>query len=332
MFEHFKQEYSKTYADEEIRFEHFKKSIAAANELNNEEGVNCAWSRSSNDLLSSSGESCPYGITLFSDMDKEEFKAQMLGLDTPGNETNLGEPMDPALYANGMSVSKKDWRSSGAVTPMKNQNPCGFCWAFSAVSTIESAYAIKYGGRAPILSPEEAVECSGHHQCSGRSAGGFYTTAWQDLKKHGGLSTESAYPTTCCGAGARGKTGTCKRTAPKVKVTGMSNGPKNENSLAAAVASQGPFSIAVAAEDWQHWRGGGKVMSKCSGSVDHAVSIVGFDKTASTPYWIVRNQWGANWGDKGYIKLAMGRNTCQITSAPAIVTVAKARMDEDVVV
>jgi len=331
MFNHFKEKYNKAYADEDQRFENFKESIAAATELNNKEGVKCTWSRSKNALLSSSGESCAYGITPFSDMHKAEFRSSMLGY-TPSNKTSLEiNIMDPSEYTDGWAVSKKDWRSEGKVSPMKDQNPCGVCWAFSAVSTVESAYAIKYGGSPPVLSPEQVVECDGTHHCNDRTSGGNYEQAWNYLKTHGGITTEAAYPTTCCNEARHPEIGTCKKKRATVKVTGDKRGPQNEAALAAAVASQGPFSIAVAAEAWQHWTGGSKIMTNCGGSVDHAVSIVGFDKTGSTPYWIVRNQWGKRWGDQGYIKLAMGHNTCKLLTEPAIATVAKAS-DEDVVV
>lgn len=44
----------------------------------------------------------------------------------------------------------------------------------------------------------------------------------------------------------------------------------------------------------------------CGNSLDHGVLLTGY-----LPYeaWVVKNSWGAYWGDNGYIKLALG-NTC----------------------
>lgn len=44
----------------------------------------------------------------------------------------------------------------------------------------------------------------------------------------------------------------------------------------------------------------------CGTSLDHAVIAVGYghDETTGLDYYLIRNSWGANWGDLGYVKLA----------------------------
>lgn len=49
------------------------------------------------------------------------------------NETLLGAP------------SSVDWRSSGAVTPVRDQGKCASCYSFSAAGAVEGIYKIKKG-------------------------------------------------------------------------------------------------------------------------------------------------------------------------------------------
>jgi len=91
--------------------------------------------------------------------------------------------------------------------------------------------------------------------------------------------------------------------------------------MASYVQKTGPLSVCLDASSWNSYTGG--IMSVCGKSVDHCVQAVGVDASSSSPYWKVRNSWGTSWGESGFIRLAYGKNTCDITNDPTWVTVAK---------
>ena len=75
--------------------------------------------------------------------------------------------------------------------------------------------------------------------------------------------------------------------------------------MKAAIAQQ-PVSVTIEADKsiFQMYTGGVLDSPECGTSLDHAVAAVGYGSESGLDYYIVRNSWGAKWGDKGYIKIA----------------------------
>jgi C1A family cysteine protease len=249
-----------------------------------------------------------HGVTRFSDLSQAEFESQYLTASRPA--TSSANKVD-ITTAPSATAGLVDWTGK-YTTAVKDQGYCGSCWAFSATEQIESD-AMRTLGTTWTLSPEQITQCdSGAFGCGG----GWTETAYAYVKKTGGLETESDYPYTS----SMGVTGTCHDSSSKYVVTVDSFTTVNgESAMASYVQTTGPLSVCLDANNFNSYTGG--IMSVCGQQVDHCVQAVGVDASAGG-YWKVRNSWGSSWGEDGYIRLAYGSNTCDITNDPTYVAVS----------
>ncbi|UJR11812.1 hypothetical protein I4U23_015992 [Adineta vaga] len=71
----------------------------------------------------------------------------------------------------------------------------------------------------------------------------------------------------------------------------------------------------TAGEGFRTYSGGIYDVPSCSkGPVDYVVQIIGYGSEEGTPYWLGRLSWSENWGEKGYFRIARGKNMCGIAN------------------
>jgi C1A family cysteine protease len=127
------------------------------------------------------------GITSFFDLTPQEFQKKYLNLEISlidlvedqREENSLKQNIDSdlSLKSNGNCTETEnllrnipitlDWRTKGAVGPVRNQGSYGGCWAFSAVSNIQSRHFLRYGV-LENFSEQQLIDCDNvNNGCNG---------------------------------------------------------------------------------------------------------------------------------------------------------------------
>ncbi len=276
------------------------------------------------------GGEAVFGVTKFADLSPAEFKRLYLGYRPAKGAAAAAVAGGVAAVAPRLATSQLsclvngnnstcDWRRANAVSPVKDQQQCGSCWAFSATEEIESMTFMKTGSM-PILSPQQIVSCDMVDQgCNG----GDTPTAYAYVQQTGGLTTDKAYPY----ESGSGDSGTCSLNPSGIvaNIRGFTYATppcsttcdhQNEELLAQNMVATGPVSVCLNAAPWQDYVGG-ILSSGCShafADLDHCVQLVGFDNTGTTTFWWLRNSWNTDWGIDGYIKVAKAGNLCGVAN------------------
>ncbi|KAG4967930.1 hypothetical protein AAZX31_12G122400 [Glycine max] len=244
----------------------------------------------------------PFNLSInqFADLHNEEFKALLINGQKKEHNVRTATATEASFKYDSVTriPSSLDWRKRGAVTPIKDQGTCRSCWAFSTVATIEGLHQITKG-ELVSLSEQELVDC-----VKGDSEGcygGYVEDAFEFIAKKGGVASETHYP-------YKGVNKTCKvkkETHGVVQIKGYEQVPSNsEKALLKAVAHQ-PVSAYVEAGGYAfQFYSSGIFTGKCGTDIDHSVTVVGYGKArGGNKYWLVKNSWGTEWGEKGYIRM-----------------------------
>jgi len=247
-------------------------------------------------------ESFRLGANRFADLTNSEFRA----LRQPSfNATSLRQSVLTLTPPSAVDTlpDSVDWREKHFVTPVENQGECADPWVFAATGSLESCNAVKHGKLVP-LSEQNLLDCvETNNGCNG----GFAPNAFEYCVKNGGVDTEASYPST-------GFAKPCKFTTNGIgaKCSGYTDVPsKDELALKAAVANVGPVATAVDASSmsFQMYTSGIYDNPTCSSDMlDHEMLVVGYGSEDGKDYWIAKNSWDADWGEKGYIRMSRNKN------------------------
>ncbi|KAF2289458.1 hypothetical protein GH714_036340 [Hevea brasiliensis] len=206
-------------------------------------------------------------LNKFADLADEEFFATYTGYRVPSlPNANKTTPFRYAEQADDVPESI-DWRKiKGAVTSVKDQKQCGCCWAFSAVGAVEGKIC-----NGVSLSAQELVDSvSDNDGCDG------------GICQSGTLNNSAA------------------------QISGYEDVPSNdEEALKMAVANQ-PVSVAIDAHETSFkLYNSGVFNGDCGTQLTHAVTLVGYGTSTEdgSMYWLIKNSWGDNWGENGYMRL-----------------------------
>jgi len=201
----------------------------------------------------------------------------------------------------------------GLLRPIRNQEACGSCWAFSAAEVLSDRFAIQTKDKNfPPLSPEDLVSCDkGDHGCGG----GLLPNAWRYLSGTG-IVTDKCFP---YGAG-KGQAPACVSKCEdgsewKKYKSGNGYAINGVENMQKEIMTNGPIQVAfMVYKSFMSYKSGvyTKHWYELLPEGGHAVKIVGWGTEDGTDYWLVANSWGTSWGEDGFFKIKRGVNECSI--------------------
>jgi cathepsin K len=203
-----------------------------------------------------------------------------------------------------------DARTAGYVTPVKDQQ-CGNCWSYSAMGAYEASYK-RVNGVVADASEQYVVNCSGGGDCGPAGGLAYKVFDWM-VDNNKNVATDAAYPDAGMVQSCPGGTPVTQYYATDWGVVDPSGDILKIASVAdikAAICKYGPVAASVNVTDaFQHYTNGvfNEIPSNYANpSTNHAIVLCGWDDDKHA--WLLKNSWGTDWGENGYMWIDYGTN------------------------
>ncbi|WP_027179689.1 lectin like domain-containing protein [Maridesulfovibrio bastinii] len=216
-----------------------------------------------------------------------------------------------------------DLREKGYVSPIRDQNPYGTCWAFAVISSMESS-ALKHGINPADFSEKHLAYFTytaidqkrvafdiGYQWDSIYDLGGNYNKAFAMISRGTGAVSESVEPYSNMGTPPSAEAKNVSSIKSMIYAPGGDSVVANIKYL---IKNYGAVDVAIDYESSFFNSYTNAFFDETSTDTNHAVTIIGWDDSYSkynfntTPQnngaWIVRNSWGTWWGDNGYFYIS----------------------------
>ena len=247
--------------------------------------------------------------------------SQITGLQVPANIEQLAaaqnakaaeamKALPAAAPVPGCSATAPsfDWRKANGVTPIKDQGPCGSCWAFGTMATFEGSWRV-FNGQLINGSEQDILDCNLH----GWGCGGGWWAFDQMVPPNRGIAAEASYPYTHVKAACNTSVARPYKAAYWGYVPRPANLIPTVATLKQYLCAFGPIAVAVYVSPAFQAYVGGVFDEHAPNNINHAVTLIGWDDSKQA--WLIKNSWGTGWGstceygtERGYMWIGYDSN------------------------